>query len=132
MNTYALCSETLGVNEVDIINNIPPEDALLSTNALQSQFLFIVDEKDMISPCAPPNDIIDSCNFSGDNDELVIDYCNTALGYYDFGEDCPTLSFFPSTEEAPIIAARLNLLYGLDLPANSIRVLSHNNNTMDM
>ena len=118
MNTYALCSETLGANEVDIINDIPPEDALLITNALHSKLLFTVDEDDMISPWAPPNDIVDACQFSDSNDEVVSDYCDTALGYYDSGEDCPDIAFFPTAEEAPIIAARLNTLYGLDLPAN--------------
>ena len=118
MNTYALCSETLGANEVDIINDIPPEDALLITNALHSKFLFTVDENDMISPWAPPNDIVDACKFSDDNDDLVSDYCDTALSYYDSGDDCPNIAFFPSAEEASIIVARLNTLYGLDLPAN--------------
>ena len=118
MNTYSLCTETLGSNEVDIINDIPPDDALLITNALHANFLFTIDENDLIRPWAPPDDIVDACKYSDDNDELVSDYCDTALGYYDSGEDCPSIAFFPSSEEAPIIAARLNMLYGLDLPAN--------------
>ena len=118
MNTYGLCLETLGSNEVDIINNIPPEDALLITNALHANLIFSVDENDMISPWATPSDIVDACNFSDANDELVSDFCDTALGYYDSGEDCPNIAFYPTAEEAPIIAARLNTLYGLDLPAN--------------
>lgn len=118
MNTYGLCTETLGASEVDIINDIPPEDALRITNALHSKLLFTVDENDMISPWAPPNDIVDACQFSDDNDDLVSDYCDTALGYYDSGNDCPDIAFFPSADEAQIIAARLNTLYGLDLPAN--------------
>ena len=118
MSTYALCSETLGANEVDIINDIPPEDAILITNALHSKFLFTVDEEGMISPWAPPNDIVDACKFSDANDDSVSDFCDTALGYYDSGEDCPDIAFYPTAEEAPIIAARLNTLYGLDLPAN--------------
>ena len=118
MNTYALCNEILGANEVDIINDIPPADALLITNALHSQLFFTVDENDIISPWAPPNDIVDACKFSDDNDEAVSEFCGTALGYYDSGEDCPSIAFFPNSEEASIIAARLNTLYGLDLPAN--------------
>ena len=118
MNTYALCTETLGANEVEIINDIPPEDALLITNALHSKFLFTVDENDMISPWAPPDDIVDACNFSDANDEVVSGFCETALGYYDSGDDCPDIAFFPTAEEAEIIAARLNTLYGLDIPAN--------------
>lgn len=118
MNTYGLCTETLGANEVDIINDIPPADALQITNALHSKLLFTVDENDMISPWAPPNDIVDACTFSDDNDDLVSDYCDTALGYYDSGDDCPDIAFFPNAEEASIIVARLNTLYGLDLPAN--------------
>ena len=118
MTTYALCNEILGANEVDIINDIPPESALLIANALHSRLLFTVDENDMISPWAPPNDIVDACKFSDDNDESVSEFCGTALGYYDSGEDCPNIAFFPNSEEAPIIAARLNTLYGLDLPTD--------------
>ena len=118
MNSYGLCLETLGASEIDRINNIPPEDALLITKALHSQFLFTVDENDMITPWAPPNDIVDACKLSDANDDLVSGFCDTALGYYDSGDDCPDIAFSPSAEEAPIIAARLNTLYGLDLPAN--------------
>ena len=118
MQNYGLCTETLGANEVAVINDIPPQDALFITNELHANLLFTVDENDSIRPWAPPSDIVDACKISDGNDEVLSDYCDTALGYYDSGDDCPDLAFFPTAEEAHILVARLNRLYGLDLPAN--------------
>ena len=45
-------------------------------------------------------------------------FCEQAVGYYDSGDDCPDIAIIPSADEAQVLAARLNTLYGLDLPAN--------------
>jgi hypothetical protein len=111
--TYALCEDVLGPSSVDIINSIPPEDALLITRKLHESLEFVVDENDMVYPWAPPNDIVDVCQLSDSNDEVVATYCETALGYYGSGNDCPNIAFFPSPEQALIIANRLNILYGI-------------------
>ena len=118
MDTYGLCTETLGASEVAIINDIPPADALRITNELHQHFLFTVDDDGMISPWAPPNDIVDACNFSDENDATVAEFCETALSYYDGGFDCPNIAFYPSPEAAEALVGRLNTLFGLDLPAN--------------
>lgn len=117
MNEYGLCLETLGANEVEQINNIPLTDALTITHVLHQQLFFTVDDNDQISPWAPPNDILEACLYSDDNDSVVSAYCETALEYYNDG-DCPSIAFSPSAEEAPIIAVRLNTIYGLDTPSN--------------
>ena len=118
MNTYGLCTETLSSAEVAVINDIPPADALRITNALHANLLFIVDDNDMLNPWAAPNDIVDACQLSDVNDDVLSDFCTQALGYYDSGDDCPSIAMLPSAEEAQVLAARLNTLYGLDLPAN--------------
>ena len=33
----------------------------------------------MISPWAPPNDIVDVCNMSDADDEIIADYCQTCF-----------------------------------------------------
>ena len=111
--TYALCEDFLGSDAVAIINDIPPSEALMITNRLHESLLFTVDDNDMISPWAPPNDIVDVCNMSDADDEMIADYCQTALDYYDSGEDCPSIAFGPSPEQALIVASRLNILYGI-------------------
>ena len=118
MDKYGLCLETLGANEVEQINNIPFTDALTITHALHQQLFFTVDDNHHISPWAPLNDILEACLYSDDNDSVVSAYCETALEYYNSGDDCPSLAFSPSAEEAPIIASRLNRLYGLDSPSD--------------
>ena len=65
----------------------------------------------MISPWTPPNDIVDVCNISDADDKIISDYCQTTFNYYDSGEDCPSIAFSPSPEQALIVAGRLNILY---------------------
>jgi hypothetical protein len=117
MDTYKLCRETLRATDIDLINNIPPDDALLIANALHENLFFTVDDNGGLNPWAPPNDIVDVCNMSSDNDSVIESFCETALEYYDndSGEDCPNVVFLLSSEEAQVLAGRLNTLYGLDL-----------------
>lgn len=117
METYGLCTSTLGADEVEVINNIPPTDALRITHRLHEQLFFSVDENDMITPWIPPNDMIDVCGMSDNNDAQVESFCSMVQEYYGEGE-CSGIAFFPAPEEAVFIAARANTLYGLDIPAN--------------
>jgi hypothetical protein len=112
---YALCEEILGSSSVEIINNIPPEDAMVIAQKLHDSLEFAVDIDNKISPWAPPNDIVDVCYMSDSDDGVLSTFCDTALGYYDSENDCPNIIFEPSPEEALIITRRLNILYGVSL-----------------
>jgi hypothetical protein len=114
---YALCQEPLTASLITVINDIPPEDALTITNALHTELEFVVNSDGLVSPFAPPDDIVDVCNMTDDNDDVVLEYCTTALEYYDSENDCPNIAFLPSEEVSQVIANRMNTLYGINTTA---------------
>jgi hypothetical protein len=107
--TYGLCEE---YGDPDIINDIPPADALSITNALHQRLRFEVDEDGMISPWAPESDILDACELT--DASAALEYCEQLESRCNDSGDCDDIAYIPSAAAVEALVPALNELYGIE------------------
>ena len=110
---YGLCEE---YGNPDIINDIPPADALTITNTLHQLLEFKIGEDGMISPWAPDDDIIAACELT--DSEAAISYCDQLESRCDQWGNCIDIGYIPSEEAVTALVPALNQLYGITSASN--------------
>ena len=119
LDKYAMCLDTLGAKQVDLINNMELADALKLTHALHKRLEFQAKAQQgggwRIDPFAPDNDIEAACNRLArpDANHAAKAFCDKSKGRCNAEGACAQIAVVASEAEARTLAPALNRIYGI-------------------
>merc|ERR1719215_1112345 len=111
---YRLCKEMLNSEDIGLLNNMKPAEALNMTHALHKQLRFegqSIGGAWSITPWAAEDDVYDVCNTI--NDAAAASYCDQIRRSFECTGPCIEMAILPSAEDIKVIVPGLNKLYGI-------------------
>jgi len=119
LKKYSMCKEVLNSDDVKLINNMKPADALSITHALHEQLCFKAQGTSII-PWGPDDDIHEVCGKT--TDAGAASYCSQIKKRIEClasGGPCNAMAIAPSESAVKIIVPGLNKLYGTSCAGSS-------------